>query len=130
MWGAGRIAAAIDESVPAPVLSAALCQRFSSRGGDDFADKVLSALRFEFGAHEEKAPPSKEMPDDRFPFGRAGAVRCDGRSRPQDDLPGALCDGEARRPEGPGHRCRPSEVESGASAQTRDGQHRAIGRDR
>ena len=48
------IAAAIDESVPAPVLSAALYQRFSSRGGDDFADKVLSALRFEFGGHEEK----------------------------------------------------------------------------
>jgi len=55
--GEGRwtIAAAIDESVPAPVLSAALYQRFSSRGGDDFADKVLSALRFQFGGHEEKA---------------------------------------------------------------------------
>jgi 6-phosphogluconate dehydrogenase len=54
--GEGRwtIAAAIDESVPAPVLSAALYQRFSSRGGDDFADKVLSALRFGFGGHEEK----------------------------------------------------------------------------
>ena len=55
--GEGRwtIAAAIDESVPAPVLSAALYQRYSSRGGDDFADKVLSALRFGFGGHEEKA---------------------------------------------------------------------------
>jgi 6-phosphogluconate dehydrogenase len=55
--GEGRwtIAAAIDESVPAPVLSAALYARFSSRGGDDFADKVLSALRFGFGGHEEKA---------------------------------------------------------------------------
>ena len=54
--GEGRwtIAAAIDESVPVPVLSAALYQRFSSRGGDDFADKVLSALRFGFGGHEEK----------------------------------------------------------------------------
>jgi 6-phosphogluconate dehydrogenase len=54
--GEGRwtITAAIDESVPAPVLSAALYQRFSSRDGDDFADKVLSALRFEFGGHEEK----------------------------------------------------------------------------
>jgi len=54
--GEGRwtIAAAIDESVPAPVLSAALYQRYSSRGGDDFADKVLSALRFGFGGHEEK----------------------------------------------------------------------------
>ena len=54
--GEGRwtIKAAIDESVPAPVLSAALYQRFSSRGEDDFADKLLSALRFQFGGHEEK----------------------------------------------------------------------------
>jgi 6-phosphogluconate dehydrogenase len=54
--GEGRwtLAAAIDVSVPAPVLSAALYQRFSSRGEDDFADKVLSALRYEFGGHEEK----------------------------------------------------------------------------
>jgi 6-phosphogluconate dehydrogenase len=55
--GEGRwtIMAAIDESVPAPVLSAALYERFSSRGEDDFADKVLSALRYEFGGHVEKA---------------------------------------------------------------------------
>jgi 6-phosphogluconate dehydrogenase len=55
--GEGRwtIQAAIDESVPAPVLSAALYQRFSSRGEDTFADKLLSALRFEFGGHHEKA---------------------------------------------------------------------------
>jgi 6-phosphogluconate dehydrogenase len=55
--GEGRwtIMAAIEESVPAPVLSAALYERFSSRGEDDFADKVLSALRYEFGGHEEKA---------------------------------------------------------------------------
>lgn len=55
--GEGRwtIKAAIDESVPAPVLSAALYERFSSRGEDDFADKLLSALRFEFGGHEEKS---------------------------------------------------------------------------
>lgn len=55
--GEGRwtVAAAIDESVPAPVLSAALFERFSSRGEADFADKVLSALRYEFGGHEEKA---------------------------------------------------------------------------
>jgi len=54
--GEGRwtIAAAIDESVPAPVLSAALYQRFSSRGEADFADKVLSALRYQFGGHKEK----------------------------------------------------------------------------
>ena len=55
--GEGRwtIMAAIDEAVPAPVLSAALYERFSSRGEADFADKVLSALRYEFGGHEEKA---------------------------------------------------------------------------
>jgi 6-phosphogluconate dehydrogenase len=54
--GEGRwtIAAAIDESVPAPVLTAALYERFSSRGEDDFADKVLSALRYQFGGHQEK----------------------------------------------------------------------------
>ncbi len=56
--GEGRwtIAAAIDESVPAPVLSAALFQRFSSRGEDDFANKILSALRYQFGGHQEKGP--------------------------------------------------------------------------
>jgi 6-phosphogluconate dehydrogenase len=60
--GEGRwtIAAAIDESVPAPVLSAALYERFSSRGEDDFAEKVLSALRYQFGGHEEKAAAQKE----------------------------------------------------------------------
>lgn len=59
--GEGRwtIAAAIDEAVPAPVLSAALFARFSSRGEDDFADKVLSALRYEFGGHVEKTAVSK-----------------------------------------------------------------------
>jgi len=55
--GEGRwtIAAAVDEAVPAPVLSAALYERFGSRGEADFADKVLSALRYEFGGHVEKA---------------------------------------------------------------------------
>jgi 6-phosphogluconate dehydrogenase len=54
--GEGRwtITAAIDEGAPAPVLSAALFQRFSSRGEADFADKLLSAMRFEFGGHVEK----------------------------------------------------------------------------
>jgi len=56
--GEGRwtVTAAIDEAVPAPVLSAALFARFSSRGEDDFAERLLSALRFEFGGHVEKAP--------------------------------------------------------------------------
>jgi 6-phosphogluconate dehydrogenase len=55
--GEGRwtVAAAIDESVPAPVLSAALYARFSSRGQEDFADKLLSAMRHEFGGHAEKS---------------------------------------------------------------------------
>jgi 6-phosphogluconate dehydrogenase len=54
--GEGRwtIAAAIDEAVPAPVLSAALYQRFTSRGDADFQDKLLSAMRFQFGGHKEK----------------------------------------------------------------------------
>jgi 6-phosphogluconate dehydrogenase len=54
--GEGRwtIKAAIDEAVPVPVLSAALYERFSSRGEADFADKVLSAMRYEFGGHLEK----------------------------------------------------------------------------
>jgi 6-phosphogluconate dehydrogenase len=58
--GEGRwtIAAAIDESVPAPVLSAALYERFSSRGDDDFAEKLLSALRYGFGGHKEKSSAS------------------------------------------------------------------------
>ena len=46
--------AAIEEGVPAPVLSSALYSRFASRGLDDFADKVLSAMRKQFGGHEEK----------------------------------------------------------------------------
>jgi 6-phosphogluconate dehydrogenase len=60
--GEGRwtVMAAIDESVPAPVLSAALYARFSSRGEDDFADKLLSALRYQFGGHEEKIVKPKE----------------------------------------------------------------------
>ena len=58
--GEGRwtIQAAIDEGVPVPVMSAALYERFSSRGHADFAGKLLSAMRFEFGGHEDK--PAKE----------------------------------------------------------------------
>jgi 6-phosphogluconate dehydrogenase len=55
--GEGRwtIKAAIDEAVPAHVLTAALYERFSSRGESEFADKLLSAMRFEFGGHVEKS---------------------------------------------------------------------------
>jgi len=54
--GEGRwtIKAAIDEAVPVPVLSTALYARFSSRGEGTFADKLLSAMRYEFGGHVEK----------------------------------------------------------------------------
>ncbi len=53
--GEGRwtVKAAIDEGVPAHVLTAALYERFSSRGEAEFADKVLSAMRYEFGGHQE-----------------------------------------------------------------------------
>src|SRR5277367_2810455 len=54
--GEGRwtIKAAIDEAVPSPVLTTALYERFSSRGEADFANKLLSAMRFQFGGHHEK----------------------------------------------------------------------------
>jgi 6-phosphogluconate dehydrogenase len=54
--GEGRwtITAAIDEGTPVPVLSAALFQRFDSRGESDFANKLLSAMRFQFGGHIER----------------------------------------------------------------------------
>ena len=54
--GEGRwtVLAAVDEGIPAPVISAALFSRFSSRGQDEFADKLMSAMRYEFGGHLEK----------------------------------------------------------------------------
>jgi len=56
--GEGRwtLKAAIDESVPAPILSTAIGERFASRGEAEFANRLLSALRFEFGGHQEKRP--------------------------------------------------------------------------
>ncbi len=60
--GEGRwtIKAAIDEAVPAPVLTTALYERFSSRGEADFADRLLSAMRFQFGGHLEKTAVDKK----------------------------------------------------------------------
>ena len=60
--GEGRwtVQAAIDEAVPTPVLSAALYTRFSSRGTADFANRVQSAMRHEFGGHVEK--PADDVP--------------------------------------------------------------------
>jgi 6-phosphogluconate dehydrogenase len=53
--GEGRwtITAAVDEGVPAPVISAALFERFESRGDADYADRLLSAMRKQFGGHDE-----------------------------------------------------------------------------
>ncbi len=53
MFGLGRIAA-IDEGVPRPVISAALFERFTSRGDAEYANRVLSAMRKQFGGHDEK----------------------------------------------------------------------------
>jgi 6-phosphogluconate dehydrogenase len=60
--GEGRwtIKAAIDEAVPTPVLTASLYERFSSRNEADYADKLLSAMRFEFGGHLEKLAEKPE----------------------------------------------------------------------
>ena len=78
-----------------------------------------------------KRPPlPREATHDRLAFRRAGALRRDRRSGPQDDLPGTVCDGQARRPEGPGHRRRRPELEPGRISRSRAGQHQAIGRDR
>jgi len=59
--GEGRwtILAAIESTAPAPVLTTSLFQRFASRGEDDFASKLLSAMRFQFGGHLEKAAGAK-----------------------------------------------------------------------
>jgi 6-phosphogluconate dehydrogenase len=66
--GEGRwtITAAIDEAVPAPVLTTALYARFSSRGEADFQNKLLSAMRYEFGGHLEK-PEKKPIEETRAP---------------------------------------------------------------
>jgi 6-phosphogluconate dehydrogenase len=59
--GEGRwtLKAAIDEGVPANALSCALFGRFTSRGATNFADKLLSAMRHEFGGHTERSPNKK-----------------------------------------------------------------------
>jgi 6-phosphogluconate dehydrogenase len=61
--GEGRwtIKAAIDEAVPAPVLTCALYERFSSRGEADFANKLLSAMRYQFGGHLEKSEDKSKV---------------------------------------------------------------------
>lgn len=66
------IDAAIDAGVPTPVLSTALYSRFSSRGEAKFADKLLSAMRFEFGGHNEK-------PAGKWQLDGAGSAGLDAR---------------------------------------------------
>ena len=93
---AGRCHAAIDEGVPADVLSAALFARFTSRGSADFADKLLSAMRKEFGGHDEKL--DQTIGETKCATATSDALvllRHVGRPRPQEDLPRALLDGEA-----------------------------------
>src|SRR2546425_3364414 len=65
--GEGRwtVQAAVDLGVPAGVLTTALFERFSSQGSGDFADRVLSAMRKEFGGHEERAPAGSASPDQK-----------------------------------------------------------------
>jgi len=60
--GEGRwtVQAAVDEGIPTPVISAALYSRFSSRGNEEYAAKLLSAMRYEFGGHKEKAAEKSE----------------------------------------------------------------------
>jgi 6-phosphogluconate dehydrogenase len=60
--GEGRwtVQAAVDEGIPAPVISAALSARFASRGNEEYAAKLLSAMRYEFGGHKEKAAEKPE----------------------------------------------------------------------
>ena len=101
--GEGRwtIMAAIDEAVPAPVLTAALYARFSSRGEADFQNQLLSAMRYQFGGHVEKAAARRDGVrsrdgDGRHTLRRARVFRGDGRSGVQEDLPLAAGDGQAR----------------------------------
>jgi len=61
--GEGRwtVQAAVEQGVPAPVISSALFSRLASRGKDDFANRLLSAMRYQFGGHREKPlSPGKE----------------------------------------------------------------------
>ena len=105
--GEGRwtIKAAIDEGQPAPVLTTALYERFSSRGEADFQNRLLSAMRYEFGGHLEK-PARKPCEDshERTPLRRARLLRRHRRPRLQEDLPVAAGDGEARPPRRAGDR--------------------------
>ena len=91
--GEGRwtLKAAIDTGVPAPVLSSALFDRFSSRGESEFADKLLSAMRHAFGGHQEKKGrhPSKSAAADRGCLTPA-AASCRTSAARIDPVPGSV----------------------------------------
>src|SRR5512147_674868 len=88
--------------------------------GRILADRLLSAMRKQFGGRDERKKGCGNEPAQGRPEGirRADTLRRDGGSRPQDDLPGALCDDQARGSQRAGDRCSSSEVEPGAIAQT------------
>ena len=96
--GEGRwtIKAAIDESVPAPVLSAALTNASVRAAKTTSPTRCCRLFVTSSAAMRKKPPPRRRVPDGHLPFGCAGVLWCDGRSCPQDDLPGALRDGETR----------------------------------
>ena len=75
-------------------------------------------------------PPGKELPHDRLPSDALVLFGVTGDLAYKMIFPGTLCDDETRYPQGPGNWRRAPGVESGASAQTRNGQHKAIGRHR
>ena len=112
--GEGRwtVHAAIDEGVPAPVLSAALYERFYSRGRADMANKILSAMRAQFGGHAESK--SKQVTDERRHATRrrcAGAVRRHRRPGQAQAVPGAVPPRTTRHAEGAGHRRGPQRLD-------------------
>ena len=134
--GEGRwtIKAAIDEAVPVPVLTAALYERFSSRGEADFANKLLSAMRYEFGGHLEKttAKPSclKEDDHEKSQFGRACFLRCHRRSGIQEDLSGVASHGKTWPPQCARDRRRKGWLESRPASGSGKGQPRETWRGR
>ena len=118
---------------PPTSSSAALFARFTSRDGADFADRLLSAMRKEFGGHDEKLDQTigetEVMAVDR-PVRRARVLRDVGRPRPQEDLPRALRDGEEGRARRPGHRRRVVEVDGRRPAPACPRQHHRVRRRR
>ena len=104
--------AAIDTGTPTPVLTAALQERFSSRGEADFADRLLSAMREQFGGHAREARRAgAPVVSPRDAGRRARHLRDDRRPRLPPDLPGAAADDPGRRPERAGRRRRARALE-------------------